>query len=73
MTTLEFLLKKFGPLVPLAGVAEIFHRDVDSLRQQVAREEGLGALLAPAKWRRGRGIFFKSLILADILDAADGE
>lgn len=69
MTTAEFLLKKFGLLATLDDVAALFKADADGLRQAVARKSpGLGATLAPAKTKKGRRIFFKSLILAEIID-----
>lgn len=72
MKNIEFLLGKFGPLVPLNDVASIFHADRDALRGSLKRKSGLGAILEPAKVKMGRRIYFKSLILADILDSRGG-
>ncbi|MDP2199936.1 MAG: hypothetical protein Q8K01_15235 [Sulfurimicrobium sp.] len=73
MTNSEFLFEKYGPLVPLADVVEIFHADLAALRGALKRKSGLGAILEPAKVKMGRRIYFKSLILADILDSRGGE
>lgn len=68
MTTLELLLSRYGILLDLKQVGELFHAAPGAVRQAIALRRGVGAELAPAVVRRGRKIFFRATDVAKIID-----
>lgn len=71
MSTLDALLREWGVLIPLRGIGKIFDRSPDSLRQQITSETGFGKLLAKAVCRRGRRIYFKTVMVAELIDSEE--
>ncbi len=67
MTTEEFLLDRFGPLMSIADVAEILGRSADGFRVALYSDGDVSRRLRPTMVRIGRRVYFRTLQLADAL------
>jgi hypothetical protein len=75
MTTEEYLLGKFGPLMGIADVAQLLGRSTDGVRVALYSDGDVSQRLKPTMVRVGRRVYFRSLQVVDALklDApADG-
>lgn len=60
MTTEEYLLGRFGPLMSLADVAKILGRSVDGMRVSLYSNSETSRLLRPTMVRVGRRVYFRT-------------
>lgn len=67
--TESFLLQKYGPLLSLEQLAGILSRSVDGLRLTLAQDGEIAAKFNPARKKIGRRVYFKSSMVAQVLDA----
>lgn len=71
MSTLNLILARYGILLDLNQVGDLFHRSPAAIRQAIAREAGIGEPLKTACIRRGRRLYFRANDVAEILDGAE--
>lgn len=69
MTTETHLLEKYGPLLSLEQLASLFDRSTDGLRLTL-RDCGndLSQRVNPARRKIGRRVYFKSSLIAAVID-----
>ena len=67
MTTEEFLLGRFGPLMSITDVAGILGRSADGFRVALYSDGDVSRRLRPTMVRIGRRVYFRTLQLADAL------
>ena len=67
MTTEEFLLDRFGPLMSIAYVAGILGHSADGFRVALYSDDDVSRRLRPTMVRIGRRVYFRTLQLADAL------
>lgn len=75
MSTEEYLLSRFGPLMSLANIAELLNRSADGLRVSLYSDTDLSRKLKPTTVRIGRRVYFRTLQVQDALElspAANG-
>lgn len=70
MTTEEYLLSRFGPLMSIANVAEILDRSASGLRVSLYSNSEFSRKLKPTMVRIGRRVYFRTLQLQAVLDIA---
>lgn len=68
-TTERFLLEKYGPLLSLIQLAGLLDRSVDGLRLSLSHEGEMSKKFNPARKKIGRRVYFRSSLIAPILDA----
>lgn len=66
-----FLLEKFGPLISLEQLAGLLHRSTDGLRLSLRQEGELASKFNPARKKIGRRVYFRSALVAPVLDGVD--
>lgn len=71
--TENYLLEKYGPLMSLEQLAELLHRSVDGLRLSLRQEGDLSNKFNPARKKIGRRVYFRSALVAPVLDEVEGE
>lgn len=64
-----FLLDKYGPLLSLEQLANLLDRSVDGLRLTLAQSGELAMKFNPARKKIGRRVYFRSSMVAQVLDA----
>ena len=69
--TEHFLLQNFGPLLSLQQLAGILDRSVDGLRLSLATEGEMAKKFNPARKKIGRRVYFRSSVVAQVLDCDD--
>lgn len=70
MTTTEsFLLEKYGPLLSLEQLATVLSRSCNGLRLSLAQEGEIAQKFGPARKKIGRRVYFRSSIIASVLEA----
>jgi hypothetical protein len=67
MTSEEFLLGRFGPLMSIADVAEVLGRSADGVRVALYSDGDVSRRLRPTMIRVGRRVYFRTLQLKDAL------
>lgn len=67
--TESYLLEKYGPLLSLEQLAGLLDRSVDGLRLTLAQDGEIAAKFNPARKKIGRRVYFRSAIVAQVLDA----
>jgi len=70
MSTLDLILNRYGLLLTLDQVGQLFHRSPAAIRQALARGAGIGAELKDAQVKKGRRIYFRA---SDVAKAIDGD
>jgi hypothetical protein len=70
--TENYLLQKFGPLLSLGQLASLLDRSVDGLRLSLSHEGEMAKKFNPARKKIGRRVYFRSALIAQILDEAEG-
>lgn len=68
MTTLDLIITRYGLLLTLDNIAELFHSGRDSMRMQVNRGTPLGQKLKTCQFRMGRRIYFRAQGVAELLE-----
>lgn len=67
MTTEEYLLDRFGPLMSIAQVAGLLNRSPDGFRVAMYSDTDLSRKLKPAILRVGRRVYFRTLQVNEAL------
>lgn len=68
MSTEEYLLSRFGPLMSLVNIAELLNRSADGLRVSLYSDTDLSRKLKPTMVRIGRRLYFRTLQVQDVLE-----
>lgn len=69
MTTETHLLEKYGPLLSLEQLASLFDRSTDGLRLTLRDcSNDLSQRVNPARRKIGRRVYFKSSVIAAVID-----
>ncbi len=71
MTTEEYLLQRYGPLMSLGDVAGLLGRSPDGIRVALYSDTDVARRLKPTMLRVGRRVYFRTLQVKDAL-ALDG-
>lgn len=72
MTTEEYLLKRYGPLMSLVDLAELLGRSRDGVRVALYSDSDVSRKLKPTMMRIGRRVYFRTLQVKEAL-ALDGD
>lgn len=72
MSTEIFLLEKYGPLLSLVQLASLLNRSADGLRLSLRQNGELSQKFNPARKKIGRRVYFRSALVAKVLDEAEG-
>lgn len=72
MTMEENLVSRFGPLIPLAGLASLLDRSPEAVRMFLRSNSDLAQNLNTAKLKVGRRLYFRTLEVAQVLDGSQG-
>jgi len=67
MTTEEYLLEKFGPLMGMADIAQLLGRSTDGVRVALYSDNDVSRRLKPTMVRVGRRVYFRTLQVVDVL------
>lgn len=67
MTIEETLVKQFGPLIPLAGLATLLDRSPEAIRMFLRSGGGLAEQINSAKLKVGRRLYFRTSEVAEVL------
>lgn len=67
LSTAEYLLHKYGPLMTLVDLAEVLRRSEDGLRVSLPRRDPLYSALRAARARLGRRTYFRTVTIAVVL------
>ena len=71
MSTLDLIINRYGLLLTLDQVGQLFHRSPAAIRQALARHAGIGVELQGAAVKKGRRLYFRAADVAKVID--DGE
>ncbi|MGH1429375.1 MAG: hypothetical protein ACRBEE_15675 [Arenicella sp.] len=71
MTTLEFLQKNYGPLMSMEALAKTLDRSKEGLRVGLCSNSDFSRSINSAKKKIGRRVYFKTEIIAEIIDSQD--
>lgn len=63
------LLDRYGPLMTLQQLADLLGRSVAGVRFGLNTVSETSTLLAPAKLKIGRRIYFKTAVIGDVIDS----
>lgn len=69
--TESFLLQKYGPLLSLVQLAGLLDRSVDGLRLSLRQDGEMAAKFNPARKKIGRRVYFRSVVVAQVLDEVE--
>lgn len=72
MTIEENLIERFGPLIPLAGLASLLDRSPEAIRMFLRSNNELAKHINNAKLKVGRRLYFRSSEIAQCL-IGDGD
>ena len=67
MTTEQYLLDRFGPLMRMPDVAKLLNRSVDAIRMSLYSDNETSRLLKPTVIRIGRRVYFRTTQVNDVL------
>jgi hypothetical protein len=67
VTIEENLVKQFGPLIPLAGLATLLDRSPEAIRMFLRSGSGLAEQINSAKLKVGRRLYFRTSEVAQVL------
>ncbi|WP_313706082.1 DNA-binding protein [Massilia sp.] len=68
MTIEENLVGRFGPLMPLAGLADILNRSPEAVRMYLRSNGEFAQQINMAKLKIGRRLYFRTTEVARLLD-----
>jgi len=66
--TLNYLQNQYGPLMNLSAVAKTFDRSKEGLRVCLSSNTPFSVAVNSAKKRYGRRVYFKTEIIAELID-----
>lgn len=69
--TESFLLQKYGPLLSLVQLASLLDRSVAGLRLSLTQDGEMAAKFNPARKKIGRRVYFRSSVIAQVLDEGE--
>jgi hypothetical protein len=67
MTMEDNLVERFGPLIPLAGLATLLDRSPEAVRMFLRSNSDLAQRINTAKLKVGRRLYFRTLEVAKFL------
>ncbi len=67
MTIEESLIDRFGPLMPLAGLATLLDRSPEAVRMFLRSDSELASRINTAKLKVGRRLYFRTAEVAQFL------
>lgn len=67
MTIEEGLIKRFGPLMPLAGLASVLDRSPEAARMFLRSKSDVAQRINTTKLKVGRRLYFKTAEVAKLL------
>lgn len=70
MTIEENLVGRFGPLIPLAGLATLLDRSPEAVRMFLRSNSDLANDINTAKLKVGRRLYFRTSEVAQLLSGA---
>lgn len=70
MTLEENLVNRFGPLIPLAGLAALLDRSPEAVRMFLRSKSNLAQDINTAKLKVGRRLYFRTSEIAHVLNGA---
>ena len=70
-TTLEFLQESYGPLMSMEALAKTFDRSREGLRVCLSSQSNFSVAINSAKKKCGRRVYFRTEVIADIIDDGD--
>lgn len=68
MTTREYLLGRFGPLMSIVDVANLLGRSPDGIRVALYTDTDVSRRLKPTMLRVGRRVYFRTLQVTEVLN-----
>lgn len=68
MTIEETLVTRFGPLIPLAGLASLLDRSPEAVRMFLRSNAQLAQQMNTAKLKVGRRLYFRTSEIAQVLN-----
>ncbi len=68
MNTNNFLLEKYGPLIPLEALAHLLDRSPQGLRVSLHSQNPLSEAVNSAKCKIGRRVYFRTESIAKMID-----
>lgn len=68
MTIEENLVQRFGPIMPLAGLANLLGRSPEAVRMYLRSNSELAQKINTAKLKVGRRLYFRTMEVARFLD-----
>lgn len=68
MTTEEYLLNRFGPLMSILDIANLLGRSPDGVRVSLYSDTDISRKLKPAMIRIGRRVYFRTMQINDALN-----
>lgn len=68
-STESFLLQKYGPLLSLVQLAGLLSRSPDGLRLSLGQDGEMSEKFNPARKKIGRRVYFRSAMVALVLDS----
>lgn len=69
MSTLDLIITRYGILLTLEQVSQLFHRSPVAIRQALARGAGIGVELQGAAVKKGRRLYFRAADVAKVIDS----
>lgn len=69
MTVEENLLERFGPLIPLAGLAKLLDRSPEAIRMFLRSNNDLAQRINSTKLKVGRRLYFRASEIAQVLSS----
>lgn len=67
MTTEEYMLQQYGPLMSLGDIAKLLGRSPDGVRVALYSDTDVSRKLKPTMMRVGRRVYFRTLQVNDVL------
>lgn len=67
-TIAEKLIGKYGLLMTYEHLAEVLHRSPEGLRISLGQDGDVGRMLSPSRIKIGRRVYFRTVMVADIID-----
>lgn len=68
MTIEENLVERYGPLMPLAGLATLLDRSPEAVRMYLRSGSELAQQINTAKLKVGRRLYFRTMDVARVLN-----
>ncbi|WP_322405697.1 DNA-binding protein [Massilia luteola] len=69
MTIEQNLVDRFGPLIPLAGLATLLDRSPEAVRMYLRSNSELAQKINTSKLKVGRRLYFRTMEVARFLNA----